>query len=437
MADNIDPGRLLRRKWNDPDELARELYVMLSQTHGLLGGIGRSPYLLPRDAVNHGFHPGPNFLAGNGRVLRAQAQARGAARIAVRNLIQRRPIPEPGQEPAIVPRPLGQAPGPPAVAVNKAGIAALPPALRREYAAQASSDIGLARQFARAVRPRVSPGRRQSYAPLPTVAPTVQGRPIRVSDASQPVQETPLRGLASVPPVAPTRPDDRRQTMSPVRPPYRTDVERMQPRPEASQTIDITPGQRPDFAPDASDSQEAYNKHRETDDWQSRFTRIPLPSMGRILMAIDQDGIPGANFSSGGDSANPGSGQAYVLDFDGSQLTFYNGAGPQNVYNMSLLPISGGQVVVVFLIGEYWFIEPPIFCHGVVSEDIQPCDGTNPGSGNATTYYLQGGSISAGTDVQVENWYSVTAMSGTNCGLMCVDGTVSLEVLDCNNGGGS
>jgi hypothetical protein len=221
------------------------------------------------------------------------------------------------------------------------------------------------------------------------------------------------------------------RTPRPIAEPYRTGVELGQAAFNAP-SLDISPSTT---AMDLAEQglAEVYRKRPSEVPWGWDATYIPGEDVTRLMAQVDRYGLTQMQSAAGiggGPPYNVGTGMCQFLDFDGTQLSLLD-QDPVSIGNMGLLPLGGNTMVRLNLIGAYWFVEPPMFSHAIVTSAISACAGVVPGAGQATPYYMSGGVMTAGQAVAVENWYSATGAVGKHCGLLCVDGTISLEVLDC------
>lgn len=145
---------------------------------------------------------------------------------------------------------------------------------------------------------------------------------------------------------------------------------------------------------------------------------------------IGPDGIPGCQTS--GSQIMPGLGKASQMSFDGGDTGITKGGDQLDIWNYGALPISGNQIWPAKILSGYLFADPATSCHGITASSISPCaDQTNPGSGKVTTFYMDSNGMTSDQTLSCENWYNITAPTETNCTVAFLDGTLSLEALDC------
>lgn len=424
----FDPGRLLRQTWANADELAKELYVFFVDNQEAMEGPQASRVNPPRIQPKSYASAAPPAVQGRDVVVVAR-QA-----VAVQDT-PGRTLPYEGTPAPVavagISAPTRSPLATPPVSMPSGGVvqAEVEPAplLVASVAASPLAEVA-SRPITLAAGPS-APTRRVlglEQPPSPAFRRLVGDQPRQVS---QPPDATNLRDLVTsvtagmllpapliLAPPAPAATFLPTAGANPV----------VAPTAEFRSTIEA-----PSFALDRVEPSGSPATHRQSEEWKPKTERIPPYSFGRILAQVCDEGIPGMTLSTSSSSVSkPGKGEAYILDFDGAELYFYN-KERNTVFNWSIFPVSGGEIRLLYLVGNHLFVEPPDFVHAIVSASIGSVSGTVPGTGKAKPWYKVSGTMTEGPEIDVENWYTVTAAVAKHCGLAFVDNSASLEVLDC------
>lgn len=435
----FDPAKLLRTDWggkNGANELAKELYVMLSAAQG-----AASPF--PK--------PAPRLPLAPGRLPAGQPFGEEAALIR-----QRQPAPavqatilppSPARSQQIAQELRKQFPTDAGQAVAHA-VPPLPPSesqlLRQDSNAQGFS---LSAPVAAPAFPQQAtiPFVEQEVRAASHISLALQERERGAAEAvlqakaqrdeSQPVKSPDMRMVNRPPSGPPGQPFAVHSSPIPARPP----LTGLASVPVGRQPTDFGPGLVPNFSimttPLVTDP--ALAKKAAQDQVESD-PPVPISYQpGELLVVyLDQFGMHGSKIMNPSSTAPvfvPGFGSAtlYGLDLSNQQLIQQSGETVK-IWNSSQLPVSGSQLVLVRNIDGFLWAIPPDRCHGIISKASAPCTSTTPDkTGTVTTYYMSAGIMTPDQTIPLESWFNVTAASGKHCTVFVIDGLISLEVLDC------
>lgn len=428
----FDPAKLLRQTWDNPNDLAYELYLMLSQL------AQPKPQASAHQSASEpqGRRPPTSGPSGGPFIVRTGPPATVTS-------TPGSPVPLPSSQPqtlADLSRRLNEAttaarrtvglvgPSPP---VETAATVNRPPPERPDLSLPPATSARQPNPLSQAIRSEFQAAA-ASFTALGSVALTTSSlEPLSTAGTSGPVEppkrREPVQGVASTPRQA----DIRVKTPAPEL--TRTDTRATSP-PALSRGTQVpeSSGRRVPFdvGQDATQAPAQAVSSTQSDDYPD--ITIPTQDMwgqqALQLVYITADGIPGMQTS--GSQMTPGSGQAYQMSFDGSGLVK---AGDQlDIWNYGVLPISGNQVWPARVMNGALFAEPATLCHAITtSGGISPCSGTTPGGGQVQTYYMASGGMTKDQTLNCESWFNINAPGQTHCTVMVVDGTIGLEVLDC------
>ena len=435
-----DPSRLLRQKWDSPDDLARELYVMFTnerQPSSLtLAQSSTEPTKVPTTLEL----PVGEQIQGRLEVARQTTSRAPALPLAPTRPSSVQPSRQDTHRvtPSTLPQP---AEGSESVSLADSTTHSTPPAVDLAHLASR-----IASTYTRQnTNPSVGSPRGGDEVPPTTVVQDLASSgapkqkplvpPVAATTQSVPVISPPLRQVAINPPpppkiqptvasVLPTTLPQRIALATATRARHRkADPDRVgedyTPKP-----FDLGVSMSTDVGTTTQDQSTPENPHSE----------IELDPTTLFFGQITPAGIPGAKPASSGNKLPlvAGAGQAYVMDIDGNQFTAHD-MDPVAVFNPSPLPQGGGQITPLRLWGEYFFLaDPPKFASGKVAQSIGSGSPGNPGMGKVQCYYTKSSaSVPSSGSVAVTSTYKVTAQVGTSCSIMVKGGSLTLAVLDC------